>query len=180
MQLFKVFTYKLSRKRNYQHSVQCKEYISLLERTAPPFVFSWKDSSNLSPLCLQHILHYLSVCITAHRAGRDRLGESFQLKTMGGAVLSKSDMYSLVQCHGTGAAQSFFGLEPESNFRSAPTQKFFPKTVAVKKVFTKYIIFSGMSLGTFSFLIFTYRPLKGQCHENFFKAETQGCQTWSY
>ena len=28
-----------------------KEYISLLERTAPPFVFRGKHSPNLSPLC---------------------------------------------------------------------------------------------------------------------------------
>ena len=46
------------------------------------------------------ILHYLSVCITAVSAGGERLGESFLRKTkVGGAVHSKSDIYSLTAVH---------------------------------------------------------------------------------
>ena len=56
----------------------------------------WKALSQPSLRSVCSILHYLSVCITAVSAGGERLGESFLLKTKGGAVLSKSDIYSLV------------------------------------------------------------------------------------
>ena len=35
-------------------TVKCKEYISVIEGTAPPFVFQTFNSPNLSPLCLQY------------------------------------------------------------------------------------------------------------------------------
>ena len=51
------------------------------ERTAPhPVVLNW-DSFLCSVCC---ILHYLSVCITADRAGGERLGEASQIKTTTG------------------------------------------------------------------------------------------------
>ena len=74
--------------KSISESVLTKEYISLLEWTAPSFVFRGKHSPNLSPLCLQYcILHYLSVCITAVSACGERLGESFLRKTKGGGCL---------------------------------------------------------------------------------------------
>ena len=51
-------------------SVLHKEYISILERTASPFVFRRKHSPNLSLLCLQHTA--LPVCLYNCRHCRQR------------------------------------------------------------------------------------------------------------
>ena len=61
-----------------------KEYLSVIEGTAPAIVFQRFDSHNLSPPALSdgQVEQY-----TAHRAG-ERLGESNLCKTMSGAVYS--------------------------------------------------------------------------------------------
>ena len=54
-----------------------KEYILVIEGTAPAIVLERCDSPNLSPLCLHTLL-----CIVV-RAGGERFGESHLCKTMG-------------------------------------------------------------------------------------------------
>ena len=69
-------------------SFATKEYISLVERTAAPPLSYKKSTHPTSPRYVCSILHFLSVCITAERAGRERLGESTFCKTMGGGMLA--------------------------------------------------------------------------------------------
>ena len=62
------------------------------------------------------ILHYLSVCITAVSAGRERLGESFLWKTKVLAVRSKSDTYSLVKTFSSRKVKCVSNLSIRSSF----------------------------------------------------------------
>ena len=64
---------------------QIKEYVSYWERT--PLPRRLKKSRLTSPRLLCSILHYLSVCVTAHRSGWERLGESTFFKTTGECCL---------------------------------------------------------------------------------------------
>ena len=63
--------------------------VSVIEGTAPPFVFQTFDSPNLFPLVC--VLHYLHYCCPSDRAGGERLGESNVCKTIAGAVPSITD-----------------------------------------------------------------------------------------
>ena len=71
-----------------QCCVQIKEYILVIERTAPPSVFQTCVSPNLSPPALSDsqvvgVVYYMS---TTDRAGGERLGKTHVWKTLGGAV----------------------------------------------------------------------------------------------
>ena len=73
---------------------QTKEYISVIEGTAPAIVLQRFDSPNLSPLCLQYT--YCTTC-PSDRAGGEWLGqgETNLCKTMAGAVPSTSLIFIL-------------------------------------------------------------------------------------
>ena len=73
---------------------ETKEYRSLLERTATPIVLKKVHSPNLSPSALYRKTGSV-YCRLRVESGGERLGEQTFCKTMGVAVHSTSDIYSL-------------------------------------------------------------------------------------
>ena len=68
-----------------------KEYISVIEGTAPTIVLQRFDSPNLSPDCF---VRRAGSAVYCRQSGK-RLGESHLCKTMAGAVTSITNIYSL-------------------------------------------------------------------------------------
>ena len=98
-ELFSAFCNKggtFSRPFVYPPAIECS--ISLVERTADPIVLQKVHSPNLSSSALCRKTGSWSICTvlqTQSAAGGERLGEWTFCKTMGFAVRSTSDIYSL-------------------------------------------------------------------------------------
>ena len=77
--------------------INSKEYTYITRKRDSNIPSSYKHLTHpTSPRYICSRLHYLSVCITADRAGGERLGESNLCKTMECYCPSTSDIYSLI------------------------------------------------------------------------------------
>ena len=73
-----------------------KEYILVIERTAPPSVFQTCVSPNLSPCSVRESGSWSGVLYVYYRQSRKRLGETHVWKTQRDAVHSITNIYSLI------------------------------------------------------------------------------------
>ena len=93
-----------------------KEYMYITRRNVsniPSFYKNLTHPTSLHSVC--SILHYLSVCITADRAGGERLGESNFIRRWDVAVPSTSDIYSLMYTEQYQCVVNYFTIRTSYN-----------------------------------------------------------------